>query len=135
METNAVDSYVVDGTTIPELMDDYGRTEAERTVVLDSDVAEQINDEVDAGKHDSYADALAYVIERGFAEIKRTRDAQRKLGEQKKAAKVIAILNETLAKQPGLVQHPATLVAVLKAQNAWSPAVQTMLAALGVKVG
>src|SRR5690242_17734320 len=60
-------------------MDEFGRTEAERTITLESADAEAINTEVDAGKHKTYADAMHYVLSRGFAEIKRTREAAKAL--------------------------------------------------------
>ena len=65
----------------PSKLDQFGRDEAERTVVLSSPHAEAIDVEVVTGKHQTYDDALEYVINRGLAEIKRARDAARKTAE------------------------------------------------------
>jgi hypothetical protein len=63
--------------------DKFGRDAFERTVELTPEDAEGINREVEQGKHQSFDDGLHYVLARGFAEITRTRDAARKLFEQK----------------------------------------------------
>lgn len=67
--------------TPPEL-DQYGRNASERTVELNSVQAEAVDQEVTHGKHSTYDDALAYVIQRGLAEIKRQRDAARAVAEK-----------------------------------------------------
>lgn len=64
-------------------LDQFGRDEAERTVVLSSEHAEAVDQEVAQGKWQAYDDALKYVISRGLAEIKRTRDAARTLAMAK----------------------------------------------------
>lgn len=86
-----------------EKFDEYGRTEAERTVVLGSKNAELINLEVEVGKHDSYDEALAYVIARGFAEIERTRESQRKTAATKKLAAETTLVTNMFAMNPKLV--------------------------------
>lgn len=94
-------------------MDQYGRTEAERTMVLDSDVAEQINAEVETGEWQAYGDAMNYVLTRGFAEIKRTRDASAKLKLGKAKAQAMDKLSELLSLNPTLVNQPDALRNVL----------------------
>lgn len=66
----------------PPELDQYGRDASERTVELNSVQAEAVDQEVTHGKHATYDDALAYVIQRGLAEIKRQRDAQRAATEK-----------------------------------------------------
>lgn len=63
-------------------LDQFGRDAAERTVELNSVQAEAVDQEVTIGKHTTYDDALAYVIQRGLAEIKRQRDAARAVAEK-----------------------------------------------------
>jgi len=87
-------------------MDEYGRTEAERTVVLASKDAELVNAEVESGSHDSYDNAVHYVIARGLAEIERARSAQRKLAAQKKLATETTLFTNMLAMNPKLVTDP-----------------------------
>lgn len=124
----------IDAATDPSLtMDEFGRTEAERTVVLLSAQAEAINSEVSDGKHDTYEDALAYVVERGLKEIERQRESARKQEAQRKAATSLAKFNDLLAKQPQLATRPNELIAALKAVGAWTPALQAMLGAMGIK--
>jgi Arc/MetJ-type ribon-helix-helix transcriptional regulator len=111
-DTKQVDSQV-------DALDQYGRTEAERTVVLTSRDAERIDQEVAAGQHQTYDDALAYVIERGFAEIKRQRQAAqalrdaRKLKEDSKQFAGMLKLNPALATDPVFV---AKMIAALAKQ-------------------
>lgn len=63
-------------------LDEFGRDTAERTVELSPRAAEMIDQEVTHGKWQTYDDALAHVIARGLAEIKRTREASRQLAEK-----------------------------------------------------
>lgn len=90
------------------------RTEAERTVVLTSADADAINAEVEAGKHDTYDDALAYVIQRGFAEIHRQRESARKAEAARAAAKGKDKFNQFLALDPTIVTRPELLMKLLK---------------------
>jgi hypothetical protein len=60
-------------------LDQFGRDAAERTVELSSMQAEAIDQEVTNGRWQTYDDALQHVINRGLAEIKRTREAARVL--------------------------------------------------------
>jgi hypothetical protein len=96
-----------------EAMDDFGRTQAERTIELSPEVAEAINAEVEVGKHDSYTDALEHVLARGFAELKRTRDAQAKLRLTKARSEAMSKLSDYLALDPSLVTKPEAMKAVL----------------------
>jgi ribosomal protein S9 len=84
-------------------MDEFGRTEDERTVVLESEQAEAINHEVNAGGHDSYADAVAYVITRGLAEIERQRKAADALREKSKLKATRDVYSKMLEMNPALV--------------------------------
>jgi hypothetical protein len=87
-------------------LDEYGRDEAERTVVLSSLDAENIDQEVIAGKHDTYDDALAYVIQRGLAEIKRQRLAAEALREKSKLKTTRDLYGKMLEMNPALVANP-----------------------------
>jgi hypothetical protein len=107
-------------TTLGVEMDEFGRSEAERTIVLDSTQAEQIDHEVQAGEHQTYQDALEYVIQRGLAEIKRTRDAAEKAKVGKTKAKAMDKLSELLSLNPTLVNQPE--------------AMQKVFAQLGIKL-
>ena len=97
-----------------DVMDEFGRTEAERTVILASAQAELVNAEVEAGRHESYDDALAYVIERGFAEINRQRESARKAEAARAAAKGKDRFNQFLALDPTIVTRPELLMKLLK---------------------
>jgi hypothetical protein len=97
-------------------LDEFGRDASERTVVLSPRDAEAIDHEVMSGKHQTYDDALAFVIARGLAEIKRTRDAAMKLAQakllstKKESWKTILSQNPALAIDPKIV---ATMLADL----------------------
>jgi hypothetical protein len=97
-------------------MDEFGRDASERTVELSPRDAESIDHEVASGKHQTYDDALAFVIARGLAEIKRTRDAAMKLAQakllstKKESWKTILSQNPALAIDPKIV---ATMLADL----------------------
>jgi hypothetical protein len=80
VNTNDVNATLVN-TNVNQL-DEYGRDASERTVELSPRDAESIDREVTSGKHDTYDDALSYVIERGLAEIERTRKAARAAAEK-----------------------------------------------------
>ena len=96
-----------------DVMDEFGRTEAERTVILASAQADLVNAEVEAGRHESYDDALAYVIERGFAEINRQRESARKAEAARKAAKGQERFRQYLALDPTIVTRPDMLQKLL----------------------
>lgn len=100
--------------TEAEAMDDYGRTEAERTVTLTSVQAEQINDEVGQGDHGSYEDALEYVVQRGLAEIHRARASQAKSVEARKASKAKDEFNKYLALDPSVASDPVKLMKLMQ---------------------
>ena len=87
-------------------LDEFGRDAAERTIELESKDAEAINNEVVAGKWQTYDQALHYVIARGLAEIKRQRDAAAAT-----AAKTILKVTrdgwrDRLAQNPALITNP-----------------------------
>jgi hypothetical protein len=100
----------------PPVLDEFGRDASERTVELSPRDAENIDHEVSAGRHQTYDDALAFVIARGLAEIKRTRDAAMKLAQakllstKKESWKTILSQNPALAIDPKIV---ATMLADL----------------------
>lgn len=113
MVTDTVKTSTPSGVAVSE-MDKYGRTEAERTVVLASQDADAINLEVEAGRHDSYDDALAYVIVRGLAEIRRQRESALKAEQARKAAKGKEQFNNFLRLDPSIVSKPEMLMKLLK---------------------
>lgn len=86
-----------------EQMDSFGRTAAERTVELLPVDAEAVNTEVEAGSHETYEGALAYIIQRGLAEIKRSRDAAAKLKEKTKIADQVKLYKEMVKANPKLL--------------------------------
>lgn len=107
------------GRVDAEQLDSYGRTEAERTVVLSVHAAEQIDREVAAGEHQTYDEALDHVIVRGLAEIFRARKAAAELKAAREVKAQGKLYSEMLKVNPALVTDP-TFVA-------------KMIAALGVK--
>lgn len=84
-------------------LDEFGRDAAERTVELQPRDAEAIDVEVVAGKHQTYDDALAYVISRGLAEIKRQRDAANALRAKAVLQKTRDTYQNMLKLNPSLV--------------------------------
>lgn len=94
--------------------DEFGRDAAERTVELASKDAEAINKEVGDGKWQSYDDAMHYVIERGLAEIKRTRDAALKLYEQRTLKAKRDNWSKLLQSNPKLLQNADLIQTMLK---------------------
>jgi len=113
-EGEVVTELVKAGVIKDEEMDDYGRTEAERTVVLESGDAEAINTEVDAGRHKTYADAMHYVLTRGFAEIKRTREAAKALAEKTLLKAKRDNWSKLLQSNPSLIQNQDLIASMLK---------------------
>lgn len=98
-EQNAVNTQV-------EARDEFGRLSSERVVELLPRDAELINLEVIAGEHDTYDDALHYVIERGIKEIKRVRDAQAATRQAKELKRETASFADMLKLKPSLVNDP-----------------------------
>ena len=117
---NAVDEQVnASGNDVA--YDEYGRDASERTVELAARDAEMVNREVESGKHDSYDDALTYVISRGLAEIKRQRDAA-EANRAKSALKAevdtwkkLLELNPALVADPNIVAKMLDKIGILKA--------------------
>ena len=99
---------------VVEAMDEFGRTEAERTIELESQDAEAINNEVNDGKHQTYASALHYVITRGLAEIKRQREAARSLAEKTILKAKRDNWSKLLQSNPKLIENADLLSAMLK---------------------
>ena len=97
-----------------EETDEYGRTEGERTITLESGDAEAINTEVNDGKHKTYSDALHYVITRGLAEIKRQREAARSLAEKTILKAKRDNWSKLLQSNPKLIENADLLSAMLK---------------------
>jgi hypothetical protein len=69
-------------TAVVPALDEFGRDASERTIELSPRDAEAIDQEVVQGRHQTYDNALHYVINRGLAEIKRVRDAARVQAEK-----------------------------------------------------
>lgn len=90
------------------------RDEAERTVVLTEADADAVNNEVEAGKHSDYDDALHYVLMRGFAEIKRARESQAKAAEAKKLQQTRESLNKLIGDNPSLAMNPEFVATMMK---------------------
>jgi len=112
---------VNESNDVMDTRDEYGRDAAERTIELSPRDAEAINHEVELGKHDSYDDALSYVIARGLAEIKRQRDAA-EANRQKSVLKAkvdswkkLMELNPALCTDPNIVNKFMTEIGLLKA--------------------
>jgi hypothetical protein len=93
--------------------DEFGRDASERIVELSPRDAEYINREVEAGKHETYDDALSYVIARGLAEIKRQRDA----AEANRAKSLLKAKADTWKKllelNPALIADPNVMSRML----------------------
>jgi hypothetical protein len=89
-----------------EVLDAFGRTEAERTVVLSVSDAERIDAEVVAGEHQTYDDALTHVISRGLAEIKRSRKAAEELKQSRVVKANGKVFSDMLKMNPALVADP-----------------------------
>lgn len=94
-------------------LDQFGRTEAERTVVLTPLQAEQVNTEVEVGKHHTYELALAHIFTRGLAELKRTRDNAAKIAVTKEKAKSMDAFTELLRLNPAIVGNTEQLQAAM----------------------
>jgi hypothetical protein len=101
------------------ILDGYGRDASERTVELDSYVAEAVNRVVDGAKFDdcfanikaqaeggrpkTYDEALTFIVYRGLAEIKRSQDAQAKVKLGASLREQQSVLKSMLALKPDLV--------------------------------
>ena len=88
------------------VLDEYGRDAAERTVELSPRDAENVDQEVAAGKHSTYDGALAYIIQRGLAEIKRQRMAAAALREKQVLKATRDTWANMLKANPALVTDP-----------------------------
>jgi hypothetical protein len=100
----------------PRELDEFGRDESERTVVLSPRDAELIDAECTQGKHATYDDALHYVVARGLAEIKRVRDAARAAAEKTLVKAKRDSYQKLLQSNPSLVasqEFVATMLADL----------------------
>lgn len=129
--TNNVVEQLVNSVTA---MDAYGRDASERTVELNSHVAEaancivedssidvvlaQLKAEFEGGTPDTYDEAIGYIVYRGIAEIKRQRDAADANKAKAKLASTAKLYKSMLALNPALVNDPQF--------------VQKMVAALGM---
>lgn len=92
---------------VPDLqLDQYGRDEAERTVILSSEHAEAVDQEVTNGKHDTFDEGLAYIIVCGLREIKRVREASEARKAQQLLAKKSALYDNMLKLNRDLVNNP-----------------------------
>jgi len=94
--------------------DKYGRDANERIVELSTEDAESINVEVTAGKWQTYDEALHFVLQRGFAEIKRTRDAAVKLYEQRVLKARRDQWSKLLQSNPSLITNQELLGTMFK---------------------
>jgi hypothetical protein len=97
-----------------ETLDKFGRTKAERTIELETDDAEAVDQEVEAGKHQTFADAHHYQLERGRAEIHRQRESLKALKVQRDDARAMSALRTACANNPDLMTNPAKLADVMK---------------------
>ena len=85
----------------------------ECTVTLEVADAELVSAEVDAGDHQTFDDALHYIIERGVAEIARQRKSHAKSAAQRQA---LGALRQLLGANPNAAGVlPDQLVAAMKA--------------------
>ena len=107
----------------PPVLDEFGRDESERTVVLSPRDAEYIDHEVASGGHQTYDGGLSYVIARGLAEIKRTRDAAAKLAQAKLLSSKKESWKTILSQNPALAIDPK-IVATMLADLGIAPKVQ-----------
>ncbi len=123
-EANAVETNVV--TELGVELDAYGASASERTIELNSHAAEAVRNLVDnqsfaealvnlkaeyeGDKCKTFADAIGYVMYRGFAEIKRSQDAanerktQSEIRDKQKLYKEMLKANPSLAASPDFVQ-------------------------------
>lgn len=132
--TNNVVEQLVNSVTasLPELkLDAYGRDASERTVELNSHVAEaancivedssidvvlgQLKAEFEGASPDTYDEALGYIVYRGIAEIKRQRDAQQAAKAKSKLAETAKLYKSMLALNPALVNEPAFVAKMVAA--------------------
>jgi hypothetical protein len=115
---------------IGDVIDEFGRTEAERTVVLLSKHAEFVNSLVEDNTRDTFDEAIGYCFERAIAEITRQRDSAKKQEAQRKDAKSLQLFNDMLAKTPSLAANRIALEATAKAIGAWTPKIEAVVNAL-----
>jgi hypothetical protein len=89
------------------------RTEAECTVTLEVNDANAVCAEVDEGQHQTFDDALHYIIERGVAEIRRQRNTAKVQKAQREDALKLKRLREILALSPAIAANPSQLAELL----------------------
>jgi hypothetical protein len=113
------------------VLDAYGRDAAERTVELNSHVAEaanaivedssidtvlqQLKAEFEGGQPKTYDDAIGYIVYRGIAEIKRQRDAAAATKEKSKLAETKKLYKSMLAVNPALATDPTFVAKMIDA--------------------
>ena len=102
-------------------LDEYGRDSAERTVELQPHDAEMIDREVTAGEHQTYGDALTYVIGRGLAEIARARKAAQELKAARAVKEQGKLYSEMLKVNPALVTDPVFVAKMIAALGVIAP--------------
>ena len=107
--TSAVNASANTQTSEAEKRDEFGRLESERTIVLTPAQAEAVATEVKVGKHQTFADAFGYQMERGIAEIKRARDSQAKASDAKRLAANAKSWATLLKLNPGLLADPKVM--------------------------
>jgi hypothetical protein len=95
-------------------LDEYGRDVNERTVELSPKHAEAVDHEVMEGRHQTYDDALAYVITRGLQEIERVRKQARIAAQAKLSAVKIAQYKGILNGNPALVANAEFVATMMK---------------------
>jgi len=104
--------------------DQYGRDSAERTVELKPRDAELVNQEVIAGRHQTYDDALSYVLDHGLKELIRLRKQREELKEARQLKVKANEFAKTLELNPGAINDPAFVskfVAAMTALKTKSP--------------
>lgn len=116
MATIPVTTLVTNTEPVTTLVtDQYGRDAAERTVELKPHDAEMIDREVNAGRHQTYEDALAYVIGRGLAEIARARKAAEELRQARIVKEKGKLYSSMLKENPSLVTDPEFVTKMIAA--------------------
>jgi hypothetical protein len=86
-----------------ETFDQFGRTEAERTIVLSSLDAELINREVEIGNHATYDAAISNILSEGFASIAYARVQKAKRDARTELAKVNHMHSKLIKQNPQLL--------------------------------
>ena len=132
--------------------DVYGRDEAERTVELNSHIAEAVSKWVDgdvdetafasikaehegSSEADTFDESLGYIVYRGLAEIKRAIGAKELRKREKKAKQNQERFADMLRLNPALVADPTFVANMLRELEIVKNVPQTVQATTGVVAG